>query len=98
MKINELIKEGALTLAVNANDLKEFAQDIVFQTKRELEEAIIKKQSERFVSTKTACELFDVDKTTLWRWGQKHYLIPIKVGGKKRYRMRDVEQILERGR
>jgi hypothetical protein len=94
MEISNLIKEGSLTLAINANDLKEFARDIISQTKREMEEAIIKKQSERYVSTKTACEILDINPTTAWRWQTKNFLSPIRVGGKKRYRMSDIEQIL----
>ncbi len=94
MDIKNLIKENSLTLAINANDLKEFARDIISQTKREMEEAIIKKQSERYVSTQTACEILDVDSCTLWRWDKRHYLMPVRVGGKKRYRMSDIEQLL----
>ena len=32
---------------------------------------------------------------TLWRWAKVGYLVPINVGGKRRYRMSDVKRILE---
>jgi len=39
-------------------------------------------------------EMLDVDKSTLWRWAKIGYLVPINVGGKRRYRMSDVNRIL----
>ena len=95
MNISNLIKEGSLTLAVNANDLKEFAEHIVSKTKSELEEAITLQKSEKYISTKVTCELLDVDPVSLWRWEKRHYLMPVRVGGKKRYRMSDINQMLK---
>ena len=45
-------------------------------------------------TAETATEL-SVDKSTLWRWQRQNYLTPIKVGGKKKYRLSDVERILK---
>jgi len=94
MNLKEIMKEGPLTLAVGANDLMVFAKNLIYEAKRELEEAVIKKQSERYVSTKTACNILDVDECTLWRFGKKQLLFPIKVGGKNRYRISDIERIM----
>jgi len=41
MFINNLIKEGNITVSVSVNDLKEFASYITQQAKKELEDGII---------------------------------------------------------
>ena len=82
MIIDSLFKEGNITLTVGLNDLKEFAKDIIEQTKRELEDLVIAKQSEMYVSRQRACEILDVDATTMWRWAKRSYLIPVAVCGK----------------
>jgi len=33
----------------------------------------------------------------LWRWAKRGYLVPIEVGGKRRYRMSEVKAILNVG-
>ena len=53
--------------------------------------------TETYPSAKKVAEMLDVDKSTLWRWAKVGYLVPINVGGKRRYRMSDVKRILEGG-
>jgi predicted site-specific integrase-resolvase len=36
-----------------------------------------------------------ISETTLWRWNKIGYLVPINIGGKRRYKMSDVRRILE---
>ena len=96
MNLKELLNETKnLSITTTLNDLKEFAKYIIQQTKSDLEEAIIAQKSESYISTKTACEMLDVDSTTLWRWNKKKYLVPASIGGKNRYRMSDINKILQ---
>ena len=94
MNLREMIKESNITVAVSLGDLKEFALEIIQQTKRELEEAIFAEKSETYISRQRACEILDVDATTLWRWAKRSYLIPVTVGGKNRYKMSDINKLL----
>jgi len=96
MRINELIKEGNFALTIGANDLKEFAFDIIQQTKRELEDLVTAQKSETYVSRQRASEMLGVDSVTLWRWAKRNYLIPATVGGKKRYKMSDINRLLNK--
>jgi len=59
-----------------------------------LEESVIAQKSEAFVSRQRACEMLDIDYSTIWRWGQRKYLMPVSVGGKKRYKMSDINRLL----
>ena len=39
-----------------------------------------------------------VDSSTLWRWAKSGYLVPVEYGGQRRYRVADVQRILNGGR
>lgn len=99
MSINELIKSGAnVTLAVSVSDLREWHREVIADTRKELEEVIISDKAETYPTAKQVSEILGVDLSTLWRWEKKGYLVPSNVGGKRRYKMSDVKQILEGGR
>lgn len=99
MNIETLIKNGAnITLAVGVNDLKEFAQTIVAQTRTEIERDLAESRSEVYYTAEQATHILSVDKTTLWRWSKRNYLKPIKVGGLLRYRKSDIDKILNHGK
>ena len=42
-----------------------------------------------------AMELLSISKSTIWRWKQRGYLVPIRVGGNDRYRIQDIKKIME---
>ena len=97
MLINYLKNEGNASIAlVSINDLKAFALDIIQQTKRELEELVISQKSEMYVSRQKACEMLDVNSTTIWRWSKKNYLVPIFIGGKRRFKVSDINRLLNK--
>ena len=94
MRIKELINENNITISVGMTDLREIVLDIIQQAKRELEDLVIAQKSETYVSRQRACEMLDVDYSTIWRWGQRKYLVPCSAGGKKRYKMSDINRLL----
>jgi len=98
-KIDELIKSGVnVSITLATNDLKDFADYLIGKTKKELEEAVISEKAETYPSAKQVCEILNVSNVTLWRWSQKNYLVPIEVGGKRKYRMSDIKKILNGGK
>jgi hypothetical protein len=99
MNIQELIKNGMnVSVTVKSEDLKHFADYLIEQTKKELEETVISDKAETYPTPKQVSEILNVDLTTLWRYRKKGYLVPIEVGGKRRYRMSDVKAILNGGK
>lgn len=98
-KLLELAREaGDITVSVSLADLIECNEELIARTKRELEQLITDAGTETYPSVTKVAEILDVDKSTLWRWAKCGYLVPIEVGGKRRYRMSDVKAILEGGR
>jgi len=94
MNIKEMMNETNITVSVGLTDLREFAKDMIRQTKREWEDLVVAQKSETYISRQRAGEMLDVDLTTLWRWAKQGYLVPVCVGGKKRYKMTDINQLL----
>ena len=87
-----------LTVSVTLSDLFEFGQELVRTSKKEHEQVILHETTEKYLEpTKTALKL-DVHKTTLWRWAKQGYLVPVQVGGLRRYKMSDIQRILEEER
>ena len=43
---------------------------------------------------KQTIALLGVDSSTLWRWAKSGYLVPVEYGGQRRYRVADVQRIL----
>ena len=51
--------------------------------------------SDRLLSPKETATMLDVDLSTLFRWDKLGYLIKIKIGGKARYRMSDIQKLMK---
>lgn len=85
----------AINLTITAADLRDFASELISQTKAELEQSISESNAETYLSSEKVMHMMEVSKTTLWRWKQKGYLVPIRVGGNERYKMSDIKKIME---
>ena len=70
---------------------------LIADTKRELEQMITDQNTETYPSREKVREMLGVSDSTLWRWAKEGYLVPLNVGGKRRYKMSDVKQILKGG-
>ena len=83
-----------LNITLRVGEIVEAINYCVLTTRKELEQQIIDANTETYPSVAKVAEILDVDKSTLWRWQKQGYLVPIEVGGKRRYRMSDVKRIL----
>lgn len=92
MQINELLKTNAnVTLSVNILDLKEWAVDLIENAKNDFQG----ERKEQYLTQKKVEDILNVTHSTLWRWNKTGYLERIRVGGKVRYRLSDIERILQ---
>lgn len=97
MDLKELIDKGSgLSITVSPKDLNSFGVTIAQETCREVETKLIAMGDLQCVTSKQVCELLQVDSSTLFRWKRDGYLTPIKVGCSPRYRMRDIQRLLEK--
>lgn len=87
----------SLQVTITLGDLMEANTLLIADTKRELEQLITDQNTETYPSRDKVMEMLGVSESTLWRWAKNGYLVPLNVGGKRRYRMSDVNRILKGG-
>lgn len=99
MRLNNIIEEYPdLNITLKAGDLKEWANYIIGLTRQELEQQVANAKSETYLSRDEVAKMLGVDKSTLWRWSKRDYLVPIVIGVKRRYKMSDIKRILGENR
>ena len=92
----QLAKEcPGLTVSIKLTDLVEANKELIEETKRNLQQTLEDAKSEEYLSREKVIEWLKVSATTLWRWEKCGYLIPVAVGNKKKYRMSDIQKILQ---
>ena len=91
MGIQELLNSNRnVSITISAIELKEFANILI-------DEAVARftPHEETYLTVFQASKRLGVDRSTLWRWDKENYLKTIKIGSKVRYRLSDIEKILE---
>lgn len=106
---NNLIKaltddNGSSLFLVSAAQLKEFALFIVEETKTMHSQSLsdqdshdgqsMETQDKELMTADEVCVALKVSQTTLWRWSKTGYLMPVKVGGQRRYSVNDVRRLM----
>ncbi|KAA6327992.1 hypothetical protein EZS27_023067 [termite gut metagenome] len=84
-----------VNITITVGELVEANEALIQKTRKELEQLITDANTETYPSIEQVSKILDVNKTTLWRWQKQGYLIPIEVGGKRRYKMSDIKRILK---
>ena len=96
MNIQELAQcAPAINLTITAADLKDFAALLIAETKEQLEQEISDSKSETYLSSEKVMQMMEISKSTLWRWKQRGYLVPVRIGNNERYKLSDIKKILE---
>ena len=94
-----LAKEAPGTIiAVRADDLMEANTRLIDQVRAELEREVAERQTATFLTREMVMERLNVAPSTLWRWQKSGYLVPVNVGGQRRYKSTDINDILEGNR
>ncbi len=94
--IVSLAKEAPGTIiAVRADDLMEANTRLIDQVRADLEREIHEKRTAAFLTREMVLEKLNVAPSTLWRWQKSGYLVPVNVGGQRRYKATDIDKILE---
>jgi excisionase family DNA binding protein len=95
MNINDILQDTpSLNITINAGQLLEVVNYAISKTRAEFE---AKRAPEQYLTRKQAAEMLDVDLSTLWRWNKDNYLCAVEVGGKRKYKLSDINRILGKG-
>jgi len=86
-----------MSVTIKLKDLMAANRELIAEARAQLEDELDKSRRESYPTRKEVMEMLRVSEATLWRWQKTGYLVPLNVGGKRRYRMSDVQQILKGG-
>lgn len=90
MKYKDLLESGAnVSVTVKLDDLKEIFKEVAGGLKPASQEP----PPEEFLSRKEVLSILKIDSSTLWSWEKNGYIKSVPFGGRKRYRLQDVEAI-----
>ncbi len=83
-------------MVISAADLKKTIHEAVNEAKREMQDDIAKFNSETLLTSKQVIDQLSISRTTLWNWKNRGFLVPIEIGGKQRYKLSDINSILQK--
>lgn len=83
-----------LTVSISIKDLMAANRSLINETKEELTRTITESKREMYLPREKVLEMLGISPTTLWRWQQCGYLVPISVGGRNRFKLSDINKIL----
>ena len=94
--ILEILQSGAdVTVNVKANDLKDFGRYLIDAATREVKDRLKAEEDDILLNVEEVMSRLGIkDRTTLWRWHKKGYLVPVKAGKRLLYRLSQIERIL----
>jgi hypothetical protein len=94
MNYRDLLSSGAnVSVTLKLEDLREIFNEMVGSIKPKATD----KPSEEFLSRKEVLNILKIDSSTLWSWEKTGYIKSYPFGGRKRYKLADVE-IIRTGR
>lgn len=82
-------------ISVKAEDLVAANAKLVEEAKVEAERKAAQREGAHLMTVEEVVKTLNVSTTTLWRWQKSGYLVPLNVGGQRRYKSADVEAIME---
>ena len=95
MQIDEFLKTNPnVSITLSATDLYKVVDYAVSRTRSELEDLATSEKEERYLTKKQVMDMLNISDTTVWRWEQKNYLIPVPIGGQRRYKLSSINHIL----
>ena len=93
-----LEKRGGTLLLISADDLKKTIKETVSEARRILESEVVNGKGEFLLTSNEVLDRLSISRKTLYNWEHKNYLLPIDVGRKKRYKLSDINAILNNAR
>jgi predicted DNA-binding transcriptional regulator AlpA len=81
---------------VTDEQIKDFAQSLIEKAKCAFRDEAEQAAMNNLLTPDDVVEMYHISKPTLWRWAKAGYLVPIPIGGKRRYRKADVDNIISK--
>jgi predicted DNA-binding transcriptional regulator AlpA len=82
---------------IGREDLRDELKELFAEILKDADKRAEEKAKDRLLTADEVCEILKISATTIWRWQKSEYLLPVFIGGKKRYRKTDIQRIMEKG-
>lgn len=90
MNYRDLLSSGAnVSVTLKLEDLREIFKEMASSVKPKSTD----QPSEEFLNRKEVLNILKIDSSTLWSWEKTGYIKSYPFGGRKRYKLVDVEAI-----
>lgn len=97
MNIQQLLQKNPEGMAiVSLADLREFAIGIIEEVLTKCKEQEQPKAEDIYYTSEETAKMLHVSKSTLWRWQQCGYLLPVKIGSLNHYSKADIDAIFNK--
>ncbi|MBQ3323884.1 MAG: helix-turn-helix domain-containing protein [Muribaculaceae bacterium] len=82
-----------VSIQVKIEDLQDFARQILLGVQSiAREQAELATRADKLLTVQEAAQMLSVSKMTLHRWDKNGILKKVEIGGKRRYRLSDIEK------
>lgn len=78
---------------MTVGDLAEFAEKLIQRAKTEFSNSDVAVEVDSLITADELCSILKIKRPTLYKWQQKGYIAPVRIGGRTYYRHSDVVNI-----
>lgn len=99
MSIGNLLNSSTKSRTVvelSIEDLRTVVGDVLREERQKAAEEAKRGNTPDLLSRREVCRLLNVGLSTLWRWEQSGYLIPVKTGRKCHYLKKDIDNLISK--
>ena len=97
MNIKDILNSSLdVNLTIKVSDLKEFMREFVEEVHNKAVNEQARKENDELLTEKEVRKLLGVARSTLWKWAKIGYLPKVEVGGRRLWRLSDIQKILNR--
>ena len=83
-----------IIVTVKVSDLIQANTILISEMADRLEKEIKQRNETTYLTREMVMAKLNVVASTLWRWQKKGYLVPVMIGGQKRYKSTDLDELL----
>lgn len=87
-----------MIVTLTVNELKAIIREVIVETKEVKPPVELPLDEGLLYSPEQVCKRFAISRVTLWQWGKKGIMNPVKIGHLVRYKGSEIERVLSQMR
>lgn len=95
-RLNGSPQADSVCYILSEDALRKIVREMCAEERQRVERAVAEHREQPTISRREAARMLNVTTSTLWRWANDGYLVPVKIGSKVLYRATDIDRMLAR--